>query len=97
MKHALPFKLASIAVAACLIETAAFADVLPGAAMPEQVSRSLRQQQMARQRAAPAVTPVQNDDQGAAAPLSPEIQKLKFNKRNFYTGRLTKPSTSKPL
>lgn len=75
--HTLPFKLASVAVVACVLDCTAFADVLPGAAMPEQVSRSLRQQQVARQ---PEATPstLQNEDQGAAPPLSPEVQKLKF-------------------
>ncbi|HEU5280898.1 MAG TPA: ShlB/FhaC/HecB family hemolysin secretion/activation protein [Gammaproteobacteria bacterium] len=77
MKRMLPFKFASVVVAACLLDGRAIADVLPGAAMPEQVGRSLRQQQIARQ---PAATPatLQNQDQGSAAPLSPEVQKLKF-------------------
>lgn len=77
MKRALPFKFASVVVAACLMDGLAVADVLPGAAMPEQVSRSLRQQQLARQPAA-RPTALQNQDEGSASPLSPEVQKIKF-------------------
>lgn len=77
MKLTAKFKLASIAVAACLIETQAYADVLPGAAMPEQVSRSLKQQQIQQQPTGVAPT-LKNEDEKEAVPLSPEVQKLKF-------------------
>lgn len=77
MRRALPFKFASVVVAACLMDGLAVADVLPGPAMPEQVSRSLRQQQIAREPTA-APTALQNQDEGPAAGLSPEVQKLKF-------------------
>lgn len=77
MKHLLPFKLASFAMAACLLDSVVYADVLPGSVMPEQVSRSLQQQQ-ALKRPAPAPSTVKNQEQSAAQQLSPEIQKLKF-------------------
>lgn len=75
MKRALPFQLASVAIAACLAETPLYADMLPGSVMPEQVSRSLQQQQP--QPAAPTMGTVE-ETKTETPPLSPEVQKLKF-------------------
>lgn len=77
MRRVLPFKWMSFAVAACLTESVAYADVLPGPAMPEQVSRSLQQQQLSQTPSPPPST-VKNEDQGSGPALSPEVQKLKF-------------------
>ena len=68
MKSGAPFKLATVTALLCMLEsTAVWADVIPGAAQPEQVGRALMQQQ-----------PVSTPKQKTPSPLGPEAEKIKF-------------------
>lgn len=75
MKLKAPFKIANL-FGLCLMTTVSYADVLPGPALPEQVSKSLATPPETRitEKAPPTITP----PKGEANPLGPEAQKIKF-------------------
>ena len=77
MKSGLPFHYAKLAALLFLLECgAAWPDVLPGAAMPEQVSRALSEEiPAATQRAAPLI---EKEKEKAKSPLGEEAKKIKF-------------------
>lgn len=75
MKSSKSFKLATVTVLLCMLDPA-WADVLPGAAQPEQVSRSLTDQQPAQ--VPQAVAPIATPEQKAQSPLGPQAEKIKF-------------------
>jgi hemolysin activation/secretion protein len=77
-KSRLPFKLANLAGLLLLLEGGiAWSDVLPGAAMPEQVSRSLSEEQPVATASAPP--PVIAEKEKQKSPLGEAAQKIKFH------------------
>lgn len=69
------FKLASITIALLFAENAAWSDVLPGAAMPETVSRNLHQQQI---KPSPQVLPPVVQPKQEESVLGEQAKKIKF-------------------
>jgi hemolysin activation/secretion protein len=70
-----PFKLASL-VSLLLLAESVWADILPGSAQPEQVSRALTESQpQPRQKLPPVIT---QPEEKAKSPLGPEAEKIKF-------------------
>ncbi len=77
MDFRLPFKLAAAATILIIAESVAYADVLPGSVMPEQVAKNLKP--------APSMVPTQSitsnviqPQQQKAPNISPEAAKIKF-------------------
>lgn len=76
MKSRPAFKLATLASLLLMIDSFAFADVLPGAALPEQVSKALTSEQPVPQTR--VLPPIAVPEQKPASPLGPEAEKIKF-------------------
>lgn len=69
------FKITAVAGLILLAEGLAFADLLPGAAMPETVSKALKKQEPTPTEALP---PAISTPEPAASAFGPEAQKIKF-------------------
>lgn len=76
MTHSLPFKLATIFTMVLFAEYA-MADVLPGGAMPDTVSKALTSQHQRTTGLAP-MAPLIQPEQKTGSPLGPEAEKIKF-------------------
>ena len=77
MRSGSPFKYAKLAGLLLLLESGiVWADVLPAAAMPEQVSRSLTEQQP--QAAQPTAPPIVAEKEKNKPPLGEQAKKIKF-------------------
>ncbi len=70
-----PFKLAGIVVLILLAEAAAWADVLPGSAMPEQVSKALTQQ---HRQVKTGSIPTLAAPKEETSPVGAQAEKIKF-------------------